>query len=160
MQSITRLNPLMRSLGLRGIGLGGTCLGLLLLGSSFAALVPSAPAQAGTCASNCGPKPVRFVPGKPVEVEVVNQTAGLILLEEVQGSDPIPVAPTRSFRLTRRGDTIDNSSVVFWDSLGLPLKAKVTQPKPQLLRIEITPGFRPPGDRSVYLRDDGSLAVL
>jgi len=123
-------------------------------------VLPTAPAQAGTCASQCGPKPVRFIPGDPVKVELINRTAGLILLEEVQGSDPIPVSPTRSFRLTRQGGTIDNSSVVFWDSLGNPLEVEVSQPKQDVLRIEVNPGFRAPGDRSIYLQDDGSVQIL
>jgi len=135
-------------------------LGLLSLLLPPAVTLPVAPAQAGTCASKCGPKPVRFIPGEQVKVELVNRTAGMILLEEVQGSDPIPVSPTRSFRLTRRGGTIDNSSVVFWDSLGNPLEVEVSQPEQDVLRIEVNPGFRAPGDRSIYLQDDGSVQIL
>ena len=138
-------------------GLGA--LGLLGLWGPAIALAP-APVRAGTCASQCGPKPVKFVPGSRVEVEVVNQTASILLLEEVEGSDPIPVAPSRSFRLTRQGGTIDNSSVVFWDTDGFPVKVQIKQPQENLLRIEVLPEFNPPGDRSVYLRDDGSVAVL
>lgn len=134
--------------------------GLLSLLAPAAITLPTAPAQAGTCASNCGPKPVRFIPGQQVKVELVNRTAGMILLEEVQGSDPIPVSPTRSFRLTRRGGTVENSSVVFWDSLGNPLEVKVSQPSQDVLRIEVNPGFRAPGDRSIYLQDDGSVQIL
>ncbi len=134
--------------------------GLLSLLLPAAITLPTAPAQAGTCASNCGPKPIRFIPGEQVKVELVNRTAGMILLEEVQGSDPIPVSPTRSFRLTRRGGTIDNSSVVFWDSLGNPLEIEISQPQKDVLRIEVNPGFRAPGDRSIYLQDDGSVQIL
>ncbi len=140
----------------------GLCLGLPL--GLFALLVPvgaiAPAAQAGTCAAKCGPKPVRFVPGSSVKVEVVNNTTSLLFLEEIAGSDPIPVAPSRSFQLTRRVGTIDNASVVFWDSFGFPVRAKVSQPQGNLLRIEVSPGYEPPGDRSVYLRDDGSIAVL
>jgi hypothetical protein len=134
--------------------------GLLSLLLPAAVTLPPAPAQAGTCASNCGPKPVRFIPGELVKVELINRTAGIILLEEVQGSDPIPVSPTRNFRLTRQGGTTDNSSVVFWDAQGFPLEIKLSQPQKDLLRIEVKPGYRVPGDRSIYLQDDGSVQIL
>ena len=135
-------------------------LGLLALLVPAAVTLSTTTAQAGTCASSCGPKPVRFIPGEQVQVELVNRTAGLILLEEVQGSDPIPVSPTRSFRLTRRGGTINNSSVVFWDAQGFPLEVKISQPQKDLLRIEVNPGYRVPGDRAIYLQDDGSVQIL
>ncbi len=134
--------------------------GLLSLLLPAALTLPTAPAQAGTCASSCGPKPIRFIPGEQVKVELVNRTAGLILLEEVQGSDPIPVSPTRNFRLTRQGGTVENSSVVFWDANGFPLEVKISQPQKDVLRIEVNPGYTVPGDRSIYLQDDGSVQIL
>jgi hypothetical protein len=119
------------------------------------------PVAAGTCASNCGVRPIRYKTGQLIKVEVVNFTSGLLLLEDVQASDPIPVAPSRTFRLTRRSATeAPNGSVVFWDSQGLPLEATIKQPKADVLRIEIRPSYYPPGSRSVYLRDDGTVAVL
>lgn len=117
-------------------------------------------AVANTCA-NCGRQPIRFKTGKPVRVEVVNFTAGLVLLEDVQASDPIPVSPGRTFRLTRRTSTEGpNGSVVFWDAQGLPLRATVRQPVIDLMRIELRPWGQQPGDRSVYLEDDGRVSVL
>ncbi len=138
----------------------GLSLGVLSLLVPAIAIAPTPMAQAGTCASNCGPKPIRFTPGQAVKVEVINKTASIILLQEVAGSDPIPVAPSRSFQLTRRGGTVDNSSVVFWDAAGFPVKVKVSQPQGNMLRLEVMPEFDPPGDRSVYLRDDGSVSIL
>lgn len=148
------------------LGLGGVAgLAAIALGMMPALVVPT-PAIAGTCSSNCGPKPLRFQPGRLIQVEVVNYTRGLVLLEDVQGSDAIPVAPSRTFRLTRRTSTespdgrYTNGSVIFWDAQGLPLKATVKQPQPNVMRIELRPAYRPPGDRSIYLNDDGSISVL
>jgi hypothetical protein len=93
-------------------------------------------------------------------VELVNYTANLIEVQEAQGSDAIPLHPGRVIRLERWGTTIVNSSLVFWDTLGLALEAQISKPSDQLLRVEIHPGYHPPGDRSVYLRDDGQVEVF
>lgn len=142
-----------------GLLWGLLCLALPL-GLAAAALPIAAPAQAGTCASNCGPRPLRFIPGELVQVELANRTTGVILLEEVQGSDPIPVSPRGSFRLTRQGGTVKNSSVVFWDAQGFPLQVELSQPQQDVLRIEVNSGYTVPGDRAIYLRDDGSVQIL
>ena len=117
-------------------------------------------ALAGTCASQCGPSPLQFEPGERIQVELVNYTANLIEVQEAQGSDAIPLHPGRVIRLERWGTTIVNSSLVFWDTLGLALEAQISKPSDQLLRVEIHPGYHPPGDRSVYLRDDGQVEVF
>ena len=60
----------------------------------------------------------------------------------------------------RGGRTDPNFSVVFWDAIGLPLKVNILKPDARTLRIEVRPGGSPPGDRSVYLKDDGRVTIL
>jgi hypothetical protein len=141
------------------IGVAGTGLALALMATGIGPIGVD-PAVAKTCAKKC-PKPgVQFATGKLITVEVVNNTVGLIKVEEVQGSDPIAVSPGRSLRLRRRVTTgADNASVLFWDSQGLNLRAIVQQPEPLLMRVELRPGGRV-GDQSVYLKDDGRVSVF
>jgi hypothetical protein len=118
-------------------------------------------AEAGTCASKCPKGGVKFAPGKLIAIEVANLTTGLIKVEDVEGSDPIAVSPGRTIRLSRRMTTgeANNASVVFWDSQGLALRAIVRQPQPLLMRVELRPGGVV-GDQSVYLKDDGRIAIF
>ena len=118
------------------------------------------PALAGTCASRCGLKPLQFTPGQRVSVEVVNQTASLVQFQKVLGTDPVPMRPGQELKFAQGGGTEPNISVYFWDETALPLQARLSQPNPKTLRIEIRPGGRPPGDRSVYLLNDGRVAVF
>jgi len=118
------------------------------------------PVWAGTCASRCGPKPLQFTPGQRVSVEVVNQTASLVQFQKVFGTDPVPMRPGQELKFAQGGGTEPNISVYFWDETALPLQAKISQPDPKTLRIEIRPGGRPPGDRSVYLLNDGRVAIF
>lgn len=126
-------------------------------------LLTQAPLQAtpvGTCASNCGPGPIEFVPGQQVRIEVRNQTASLILLERVQGTDPIPLRPGQTVSYFGWGGTKPNVSIVFWDATSLPLIARLSQPKATTLRINLVPGGRPPGDRSVYINNNGRVSLF
>lgn len=133
------------------------CLGgLSLLPVTVIPLHP-APVQAGTCASHCGPAPLQFTPGSYITVEWVNLTANVVEVQESEGSDPIPLAPGRSLQLYRLVTTRENSSLVFWDTLGLALKAQLSKPEPDLLRVELVSSYEPPGDRSLYLRDNGQV---
>ncbi len=119
-----------------------------------------APTLAGTCASSCGPKPIQFVPGRPVNLEVFNRTSSIVLVQRVQGTDPIPMQPGQRLQFNWWGGTRPNISMVFWDPTSLPLLTRIAQPNPQTLQVEILPGGRPPGDRSIYLRDDGRVIVF
>ena len=121
------------------------------------ALMPLTSGHAGTCASACGEAPLHFPPGSPVQVELVNFTANPVEVQESAGSQPIPLLPGQTLRLDRWGTTIENTSIVFWDPLGLTLKATLEKPEVDLLRIELSPDHTILGDRSVYLRDDGRL---
>lgn len=119
------------------------------------------PALAGTCTAqfSCGAQPIRFIPGRRVTVQVVNQTSSLVLLERVQGTSAIPLRPGQNVQFERWGGTEPNISIVFWDQTALPLKVNVAQPNIKTLRIVLRPGGRPPGDRSVYILNDGRVKV-
>ncbi|MEB3274931.1 MAG: hypothetical protein ACO4CG_03990 [Prochlorothrix sp.] len=123
-------------------------------------LAPSSPAEAGTCASHCGEPPLRFEPGGYVAVQIVNLTTGVIEVQESQGSDPFPVAPGRITQLERRGTTAANASILFWDTLGLALKAQLIKVDDHTLRVELHPNYHDPTDRSLYLRDDGRIDIF
>ena len=133
---------------------------LLATAVLFSATENSQTAIAGTCASKCGPKPIQFTPGQLINVEVTNLTSSIVLLEKVQGTDAIPLYPGKTLYLERGGGTNPNFSAVFWDQTALPLRAIITQPQSKTLRIELRPGSRPPGDRSVYVRNDGRVAIF
>lgn len=138
----------------------------LLLGQTE----PHKQAIAGTCAagpsvtpkggSNCGPQPVQFVPGQRITVEIANFTSSIVELQNVPDTDPVPVNPGQVRSFIRGGSTEPNFSLVMWDANGLPVRANILKPEARTLRIEIRPGGRPPGDRTVYLKDDGRVAVF
>ncbi len=119
-------------------------------------------ASAGTCvaATSCGRRPIQFVPGQRITVEVVNLTESVVQLQQLYTTDPLPISPGQVLSFVRGGRTQPNFSVVFWDAIGLPLKVNILKPEARTLRIEVRPGERPPGDRSVYLKDDGRVQVF
>jgi len=114
---------------------------------------------AGTCASKCGPHPIQFTPGQRIQLEVVNRTLGLVKLEKIQGTDPIPLRPGQKLQFMQEDDGQANMSLVFWDEMGLPLQAIVSKPNFGTLRLELRPGKRNPGDRSLYMLSDGHVNV-
>lgn len=118
------------------------------------------PAIAGTCASNCGPRPVQFVPGQAVTVEIANHTSTIVLLQRVQGTDPIPLRPGQVLQFGDWGGTTPNLSLVFWEPMSLPLVARTKQTGSQKLRIDVLPGGSAPGDKAVYILDDGRVLVF
>lgn len=119
-----------------------------------------ATAQSCVAASSCGPQPIKFVPGQRITVEVVNLTESIVQIQQVSATDPLSVSPGQTRSFVRGGSTDPNFSVVLWDAMGLPLRVNLLKPETRTLRIEVRPGGRPPGDRAVYLQDDGRIAVL
>lgn len=117
---------------------------------------------ARTCvaATSCGSQPVKFVPGQRITVEIANLTSGIVELQQLYGTDPLPISPGQVLSFVRGGSTNPNFSAVFWDAQGLPLKVDILKPDTRLLRLEVRPGGRPPGDRAVYLKDDGRVEIL
>jgi hypothetical protein len=119
-------------------------------------------ARAGTCvaATSCGRQPIQFIPGQRITVEIVNLTESVVQLQKVSGTDPVAISPGQVQSFVRGGRTDPNFSLVLWDAIGLPLKLDIRKSAARTLRIEVRPGGRPPGDRSVYLNDDGRVAVF
>ena len=119
-------------------------------------------AVAGTCVagSSCPPPPIQFIPGQRITIEVVNLTQGVIQLQQMPVTDSLTISPGQ-VRTFLRGSTIDpNFSLIFWDTMGLFLKADIIKLGAKNLRIELRPGGRPPGNRAVYLNDDGRVKIL
>ncbi len=118
------------------------------------------PTIAGTCASQCGAKPLQFTPGRRVRVQVINKTPNSIYIEKPRGSKPILVKPGQQVRLEQGDGTEPNISVVFWNENGLSLKANLSKPNFATLQVELRPEWRIGGDRGIYLRDDGRVQLL
>jgi hypothetical protein len=89
----------------------------------------------------------------------VNRTSSLVQVEKIFGTDAIPLRPGQEIQFERGGSTDPNVSIVFWDATALPLKAHLSKRGAQTLRIELRLGGRPPGDRSLYIRDNGRVLV-
>lgn len=118
------------------------------------------PTLAQTCASNCGDRPIQFTPGQPIQLEMINRTSSLVQVEQIFSTDPVPLLPGQALQLAPSFGTEPNTSIVFWDETSLPLRAVLTQPNAQTLRIELYPNARPPGDRSLYIQNDGRVTLF
>lgn len=114
---------------------------------------------AGTCASKCGPKPIQFTPGQSIRLEVVNRTMGIVKLEELQGTDPIPLRPGQELQFFQGDEIQPKLSLAFWDDMGSPLQATISKPDFATLRVELRPGKRNPGDRALNMLSDGRINV-
>jgi hypothetical protein len=135
----------------------GLISGFAVLGQSLAS--PTL-AQSCVAATSCGPQPIQFQPGDWISVEIVNLTKSLVEVQQVSASSALVVTPGETIFFRGSGNTSPNLSLIFADINGLSLKLDLFQPERQKLRIEIRPGNRPPGDRSVYLNNDGRLRVF
>jgi hypothetical protein len=124
--------------------------------------LPNYPATARSCvaATSCGQQPIRFVPGQRITVEVANLTQSVVQLQQVAGTDPLSISPGQVRSFVRGGTTEPNFSLVMWDAIGLPLRVNLLKPSTKKLRVEVRPGGRPPGERTVYLKDDGRVSVF
>lgn len=131
-------------------------LGFSIIGA-FAIATPS---LARDCTTNCLSRQIQFTPGQKVRVWVVNRTSSLVQIEQIYGTDPIALLPNQTVEVDPNFGTRPNASLVFWDETTLPLRALLFRPETNLLRIEILPGGRPPGDRSVYIEDDGKVRIF
>ncbi|QMS91232.1 hypothetical protein HUN01_27915 [Nostoc edaphicum CCNP1411] len=115
---------------------------------------------AGTCASKCGSRPIQFTPGKHIRVEVVNSTPNLIKIQKPSGTGAISLSPGQKLNLEQIEGTEPNTSLIFWSETGLSLQAIVSKPNFGTLRLELRPTWRSPGDRSLYIMDDGKINVF
>ncbi|HEY9663464.1 MAG TPA: hypothetical protein V6C65_33885 [Allocoleopsis sp.] len=117
------------------------------------------PTIAQTCTANCGSRQIQFTPGQPIRLQMVNRTASLIQIQQVSMTDSIPLLPGSEVEVDSRFGTEPNVSIVFWDVTSLAVKAVLFRPEPDVLRIELIPG-RAPGDRSVYVENDGKVRIF
>ncbi len=115
---------------------------------------------AGTCASKCGSRPIQFTPGQHIRVEVVNSTPNLIKIQKPSATDAISLSPGQKLNLEQIEGTEPNTSLIFWSETGLSLQAIVSKPNFGTLRLELRPTWRSPGDRSLYIMDDGRINVF
>ncbi|MBE9179840.1 hypothetical protein IQ268_14815 [Oculatella sp. LEGE 06141] len=115
---------------------------------------------AQTCATNCVAQQIQFTPGQPIRLEMVNHTSSLVQVEQIVRTNPIPLLPGQALEIDSSFGTAPNTSVVFWDETALSIRAQLVRPNERTLRIEIFPGGQPPGDRSVYIQNDGKVAVF
>ncbi|MEC4817016.1 MAG: hypothetical protein SAK29_27670 [Scytonema sp. PMC 1069.18] len=115
---------------------------------------------AETCASKCGPEPIQFKPGQLIRLEVINITPRTLKVEKPYNAGQVSIQPGQQIRIEQGDGTEPNISLVFWDDTGRPLKAIVTKPNFGTLRVELRPNWYIPGDRTVYIRDDGRVNVF
>jgi len=115
---------------------------------------------AGTCASKCGKAPLQFTPGQRIRVQVVNSTPRVLKLQKPSITDPIALSPGQNLYLDQFEGTEPNTSLIFWDETGRSIQANLSKPNLSILRVELRPTARVPGDRSVYIQDDGRINVL
>jgi hypothetical protein len=117
-------------------------------------------AQSCVAETSCGPQPIQFKPGQWFSIEIINLTQSLVEVQQVNASSAVTINPGEVIFFQSSGNTQPNLSLLFADVNGLSLKLDPSQPEKQKLRIEIRPGGRPPGDRSVYLNNDGRLRIF
>lgn len=130
----------------------------IVTGLALSTEAPSA--IAGTCASNCGSSAIQFTPGQRIRVQVQNRTNVRLRVEQVVPMEPISLAPGQEVELNFWEGTISNVSLLFWGEQGeLPLRVIASQPNAETLRVELIGGSQPPGDRSVYVLNDGRVLV-
>ncbi|MFM7424516.1 MAG: hypothetical protein ACKO7W_05905 [Elainella sp.] len=118
------------------------------------------PGLAQPCTSNCGSRQIQFTPGERVRVSVVNRTSSLVQVEQIYGTSPVALLPSQEIEVDPNFGTRPNASLVVWDETDLPLKVRLFRPTANSLRIEVLPGGRPPGDRSIYIEDDGKVRIF
>ncbi len=116
--------------------------------------------RAETCASECPPAVLQFTPGQLIQLQVVNRTGNLVGLEKLAGTAPLFLKPGEKVQFRRGGATDPNVSIVFWDTTGVFLKANLIKTGPANLRVELRPGGENPGDRSIYIKNDGRVDVF
>lgn len=130
----------------------------IVTGLALSTEAPSA--LAGTCASNCGSSAIQFTPGQRIRVQILNRTNVRLRVEQVLPTEPISLAPGQEIEINSWEGTRSNVSLLFWGEQGeLPLRAVTSRPNAETLRIELIAGSQPPGDRSVYVLDDGRVLI-
>jgi hypothetical protein len=123
-------------------------------------LLPSTTGLAGTCAGrSCPPPPLGFTPGQSINFEVVNRTGVIVELQNVPRTSVIFLRPGEQVRFARQAATEPNLSSLSWNAVPYLLRARLSKPSANTLRVEILPGGLP-GDRALYIRDDGQVIIF
>lgn len=125
-----------------------------------ASLTMPLPADIGTCKDVCPVKGIQFKPGQRVTVRVVNRTKRVISIENLAGAKPVMLSGLKAIEFAKGGSSDPNPSIALWENTETPLRVKLSQPKPDLLVIELRFAAQKPGDQSVYLRNDGKVDVF
>lgn len=116
---------------------------------------------AGTCASRCGTAPLHFTPGQYIRVKIVNHSRGDVKLEQLPELRKKTLRPGEKLQFDLRGGELDEFSLLFWDDGGRYLKGVVSKPNFGTLVLEIRPNSRDyPGDRSLYIRNNGQVHIF
>ncbi|MGM3304484.1 hypothetical protein ACSQ6I_00585 [Anabaena sp. WFMT] len=115
---------------------------------------------AGTCASNCGAKPLQFTPGQYIRLQVVNRTPRVLKLEKLPEMRRITLQPGQEYRTEQQSGTNPNISLLFWDDTGRSLEAVASKPNFGTLRLELRPSNKFPGYRSLYILNDGKVNIF
>jgi len=141
----------------------GTAIGTVLIVAGVSltvALSLTSASLAKPCITNCGSRQIQFTPGERIQISVINRTSSLVQVEQIYGTSPIALLPDQEIAVDPNFGTRPNASLVFWDETDLPLRVLLSRPGTNQLRIELRPGGRPPGDRSVYIEDDGKVKIF
>lgn len=136
------------------LGLGGLWAGL------FSALPGKQPAAAQTCTARCGSRQIQFTPGQRIRIQVVNRTPYAVQVEHIAGTEAVLLAPDAVLNGDPHFGTRPNASIVFWEDTALPVRAILFRPESNALQIELVPGRYGPGDRTVYINDDGRVVIF
>ncbi|TAE58720.1 MAG: hypothetical protein EAZ76_10570 [Nostocales cyanobacterium] len=115
---------------------------------------------AGTCASNCGPRPLQFKPGQYLRLKIVNRTPRVLQMEKFPEMRRMFLQPGKEYTIDQANATEPNFSIIFWDDTGRSIEAKPSKPNFGTLRVELRPTYRFPGDRSIYILNDGKVQVF
>ena len=114
----------------------------------------------GTCRTNCPPVKIQFKPGSQIQIQIFNRTDRPISMEKVAGSTPLILQGKQKIIFSQGGEKSDNPSLVFWEKNETPIRVKLSQPKANILFIDLSFAARKPGDQSVYVRNDGRVDVF
>jgi hypothetical protein len=115
---------------------------------------------AGTCASRCGARPLQFTPGQYIRVQIINRTPRVLKLEKMPEMRRITLEPGQEYITEQQSGTNPNISLLFWDDTGRSLQANLSKPNFGTLRLELRPSNKFPGDRSLYILNDGKVNVF
>jgi hypothetical protein len=118
------------------------------------------PQGVGTCKDHCPAKGIQFKPGQRIKVRIVNRTKRYISIEKVAGTNPVILSGLKALEFNKGGESDTNPSIVLWEKNETPLRVQLSQPKPDVLLVEVRFAAKKPGDQSIYLRNDGLVDVF